>query len=420
MRKAILKDGHHAIDGDDDHNDLSFSHGDADQFDFQAFDQHQSHGEGDGKHHPVINDHAHIDYTVLDFITNNSFPEGINNLGEIATPFGLFDHDGHLVLPAGTSGIANIIGPGVALAPGTSGPMIISLDNAGDVVRWGEYVEYVTYGADGTTNGHLAWSPFVTYADGTNSPNIGPLQFTNGPAGEPVNMVQSDVYMNVNHEFAGSYVVGTSAGPKVIDQGVNGLTYEVRGFVQFGENGPAQDFMVPGSVQTWINGLNDHGDIAGNYRDAAGVTHAFLDQGGKITTLDFPSSLIVDGHEVQVNWSLNGLNNLDQLVGSVTEAYNYEQAQNEFGFVYDHGKFTFVNGPVAPNPTSGFSAGTTLTGINDHGTVVGYEVPSPITGAIVPFEAQIQQLQQATTPHEPQVSEDQSIYHQIVDHSNHS
>jgi hypothetical protein len=65
MRKAILKDGHHVIDGNDDLNDLGFIHGDADQFDFQEFDQHSQ-----GDHHPVI-EHPHIDYTILDLYDNN-------------------------------------------------------------------------------------------------------------------------------------------------------------------------------------------------------------------------------------------------------------------------------------------------------------------------------------------------------------
>jgi hypothetical protein len=374
MRKAILKDGHHVIDGNDDLNDLGFIHGDADQFDFQEFDQHSQ-----GDHHPVI-EHPHIDYTILDLYDNNGhwgLALGINNLGEIATEFNVFNKDGHVIFDGSVGGVA-------------------SLDNAGDVVRW-----------DASDPTLYRYPQVVTYADGTSTGPIGPQQSEIGPAGEPVYATQT-IHMNVNHEFAGWYVVGTSDGG--IAPGV-----PERGFIQFGDNGPAQDFMVPGSTRTYISGLNDHGDLAGGYQDSAGW-HGFVDQSGRITTLDLPPSLVVDGHETPVLWSISGLNNLDQVVGTVLPAGTATLTGS--GFVYDHGKISIIDGPIsAPNSWTG----TVLTGINDHGDVVGYQIPNPNVAAYANFEFNIDQLQQATAPsQQEQVSEGPSIYHQIVDHSNHS
>jgi hypothetical protein len=396
MRKAILKDGQHTIDGDD--NLYDSDHSNADQFNFQttvaAVDQHTSNAvaphEKGNSDHPQVFDHAHIDYTILspfaDVVPDfqNAPPIGINDLGEVATPSGLFDKDGHELVSAFAPG-GGYIG------------FIDSIDNAGDVARW-------------THN-------YVTYADGTNVyGNLGPVPFQIGPAGEPVNAVQH-VYMNVNNEFAGSYVVGDSEHPKYIDQYGN---FEIRGFTQSGIGGPMKDFMVPGSTQTFISGLNDHGDLAGMYRDMAGAMHGFLDHNGKITTIDAPSALGPDGRPIDAtSMQINGLNNLDQLVGAfATRGPNQDGFGNEFGFIYDHGKFIFVGGPVPT--TSASTQVTILYGINDHGDVVGYE-NHPTSNVILAFEAHVPQLQQATTATQQTPATDgESVFHQIVDHSNHS
>ena len=98
---------------------------------------------------------------------------------------------------------------------------------------------------------------------------------------------------------------------------------------------------LPGTTGDFGLGINDLGQIVGDFADTAG-THAFLDTGGKFTTINPPG----DTFTFAV-----GINNRGQILGSSSSIPN---------FVYAHGTFTPIdNLPGSP------------LGINDLGQIVG-------------------------------------------------
>jgi len=103
----------------------------------------------------------------------------------------------------------------------------------------------------------------------------------------------------------------------------------------------------PGAVQTECWGIDNAGDVVGEYVDGLGISHGFLLSGGAYSTIDYPHLR---------DTGLYGINDVGQIVG-------FAQVQ---GFLYDTQTqlFTPVNRPGASY--------SVLTGINDEGTIVGY------------------------------------------------
>jgi uncharacterized membrane protein len=86
----------------------------------------------------------------------------------------------------------------------------------------------------------------------------------------------------------------------------------------------------PGATSTQANGLNDNGQIVGNYLDSAGVQHGFLLSGGKYTTLDVPK---------ETNSSAVGIN----IKGLITLiAYNGSSYDS---FLFNGKSYTPINVP---------------------------------------------------------------------------
>jgi probable HAF family extracellular repeat protein len=108
---------------------------------------------------------------------------------------------------------------------------------------------------------------------------------------------------------------------------------------------------------TWIVGINNQGHILGTYGVPAGdhsISHGFLKVGNQYSDVFFP------GANETVPW---GMNNLDQIVGSI------ETPTVEHGFIwepagnYSVGIYTQIDFPGAP--------ATRAWGINDKGQIVG-------------------------------------------------
>jgi uncharacterized membrane protein len=102
---------------------------------------------------------------------------------------------------------------------------------------------------------------------------------------------------------------------------------------------------VPGATYTECLGINNAGDLAGEYGDINGA-HGFLLSQGTYTTINYPGSSVT---------GLTGINDVGQIVGFAGG-----------GFLYDIATQTFTD-VVYP--------GANLTapyGINDAGTIVGY------------------------------------------------
>lgn len=84
-------------------------------------------------------------------------------------------------------------------------------------------------------------------------------------------------------------------------------------------------------------GINNDGSISGFYIDAAGVNHGFLIFKGQFTTLDFPGSTFTQAL---------GLNNKGEVVG------DYMVGKATHGFIFDDGRFTSVDDPDGGGTTT--------------------------------------------------------------------
>jgi probable HAF family extracellular repeat protein len=116
----------------------------------------------------------------------------------------------------------------------------------------------------------------------------------------------------------------------------------------------------PGNTQAY--GINNAGQIVGQYTDSNRLRHGFLYSGGSYTTLDDP--LATNGTFAR------GINNAGQIVGQ------YIDGRGEHGFLYSGGVYTTLDDPLAASGTSPFGAGTYARGINDAGQIVGLYVDS--------------------------------------------
>ena len=128
---------------------------------------------------------------------------------------------------------------------------------------------------------------------------------------------------------------------------------------------PAPSFTTivdPSAVNaTNVNGINNVGQIVGNYYDENFTSHGFIESGGTFTTIDNP--LAAQGNPlISQGTALNGVNDAGQAAG-----YYYDASGVGHGFIYDAGNFTALDDPSAANGTYAF-------GINISGDVVGYYV----------------------------------------------
>jgi hypothetical protein len=118
---------------------------------------------------------------------------------------------------------------------------------------------------------------------------------------------------------------------------------------------------VPGAVRTGPNGNNNVGQIVGWYDDGGGslTSHGFLLSQGVYTTIDYPNP----GY---TNTQLLGINNNGDIVGQYLTSFVPNGYGAKHSFVYSQGVFSII--PDAP----GSMAGTTAaSAINDSGQIVG-------------------------------------------------
>ena len=109
----------------------------------------------------------------------------------------------------------------------------------------------------------------------------------------------------------------------------------------------------PGASSTFVNSINNAGQIVGTYRDSADLAHGFLFSGGVFTQFDFPGS---------PETFANGINNAGAIVGWNGLA----------SYKYAAGTFTTFN-------VSG-SIRTIALGLNDQEDIVGGYIDSSNAG----------------------------------------
>jgi Repeat of unknown function (DUF5648) len=115
-------------------------------------------------------------------------------------------------------------------------------------------------------------------------------------------------------------VVDPLAATKTIATGINNAgqivgyfdapnasgTSHNHGFID--TNGSFATIDVPTATDTTVTGINDRGDLVGNYTDSAGSSHGFYYTGGTFTTIDGPGGV--------AHPNVTGINNDGQIVGS--------------------------------------------------------------------------------------------------------
>ena len=109
----------------------------------------------------------------------------------------------------------------------------------------------------------------------------------------------------------------------------------------------------PGAASTVANGINNNNLIVGTYVDSSGLYHGFSYSNGSFAPINFPKA----AQTVAL-----GVNDNGDVVGWYT--VSAASGATPHGYVRRNGVFTIIN---YPNST----AGTTATGINNAGTIVG-------------------------------------------------
>ena len=117
-------------------------------------------------------------------------------------------------------------------------------------------------------------------------------------------------------------------------------------------------FELGGGLGSTAFGINRHGDVIGEYATADRVAHAYLLRRGRFTSFDAPGSVSSATSET----AAFSINSFGHIVGAV-RASGYNGSR---GFLLKNGQFTFI---AMPEAGGGF--GTTATGLNDRGDVVG-------------------------------------------------
>ena len=121
------------------------------------------------------------------------------------------------------------------------------------------------------------------------------------------------------------------------------------GYVYNSVNGTLRTINVPGGQTTLASGINDTGQIVGDFRG-----HGFLiEVDGTVSTIDVPGG---------VNTRAMGINDAGQIVGSF-----FQPGLRDRGFLYAGGTFSTFDFPGADHG----NARTNANGINDAGQVVG-------------------------------------------------
>jgi probable HAF family extracellular repeat protein len=108
---------------------------------------------------------------------------------------------------------------------------------------------------------------------------------------------------------------------------------------------------APSSTGTSAYGINAAGQIVGGYEDSTGMPHGFLYSGGSYTILN--ATLGTNGTLA------NGINAADQIVGQYFDSNN-----TVHGFLYNGGSYTTLDESLGTN-------GTIAYGINNTGQIVG-------------------------------------------------
>ena len=113
---------------------------------------------------------------------------------------------------------------------------------------------------------------------------------------------------------------------------------------------------MSGADGTEAFGINDAGQIVGNYFDSSGTEHGFLYSGGTYTTLNDPlGDRLAPSRRASMTWARSSGTYVDS-------------SGTQHGFLYSGGTYTTIDDALGSSTTS--------TGINNAGQIVGYYTDS--------------------------------------------
>jgi probable HAF family extracellular repeat protein len=170
---------------------------------------------------------------------------------------------------------------------------------------------------------------------GPNSPTWGGLQLNIDNDIEDAdvtggNGTKSYTYSYTTIDFPGAYSTGAygiNNSGQIVGQYFDLHLMTTRSFLDTAGSFTTIDF--PGARQTQASGINNAGSIVGEYVDQGGVFHGFLYQAGSYTSLDYPNATLTQA---------NGINDDNQISGIYRDA-----ASNPHGFQYQAGTFISID-----------------------------------------------------------------------------
>ena len=249
---------------------------------------------------------------------------GINNSGQIAGYFGSGNaghpNKGYLLTPPFSQG--NFHNENF---PGSVQTQVTGLDDRGITVGFFSTQNGATPADD---NNFGFWSQFGRFHK-VNFP-------TRNNANPPVNQL-----LGVNN-------FGVTVGFYVDAAGnSHGYTFTPR-------TGRFHTVTIPGATSLTAAAINDEGDIAGFFTNAAGDTDSFVKwHNGRVTTYAAPGASATNA---------TGINDRGEVVGTLTVGTGDNAVTH--GFTLMNGNFTTVDYPAASS--------TSVNGVNNEGDIVGF------------------------------------------------
>ncbi len=210
----------------------------------------------------------------------------------------------------------------------------------GFLVRRGVFTDVTVPGAGGTFLGSLGDINEFGVAVGlySDADDVGHifLRFADGR----ITKLPDPVPNALDSDGTGINNFGTIVGTYFDAEG------KIHGFIR--RFGHYETYDYPGATVTRVNGINDRGQMAGQW-SAAGRSHGFILEDGETQPIEFPGA---------VSTRATCINNRGMVAGF------YNNADGVFhGFVYRDGEFATVDFPGALDSAA--------FGINDAGVIVG-------------------------------------------------
>jgi probable HAF family extracellular repeat protein len=150
--------------------------------------------------------------------------------------------------------------------------------------------------------------------------------------------------------------LGQVVGSYVDETGVHGFLWS---------NGSFTTIDAPGALTTGASDINNRGDIVGAYVDVPPATgratnHGFVFSDGRFTTIDIPSAIAGEFIDREINTAVRGINDRGDLVGDYTDALGAVH-----GFELSRGAFAVIDPPDGGTLSS-------AQDVNNRGEIVGY------------------------------------------------